>query len=363
MKKILRRFGCSTVLAGLSCAAHAQDSGVTLYGVLDSSIQYARSGGKSTTAVDSGDVQPSIWGLKGTESLGGGYSAIFKLEGGINVNNGASTQTGKLFGRESWVGLGSPYGSIHVGLNNTPEMWGLVRFETGDLGHWDWGHAANNYDFFFSTKVANSIYYTSPVVGGLQLSVLWGFGANGDATQPSTLGNTFSAGIYYANGPFAFEADYLSQVYTTASVVTPTSPTSTGNHDLFGVSYDFGIAKIDGLFVLHRGAANVTVQNMYAVPNNYYYEISAQIPHVLNGLVMASFGQYKLQRDSAGDSTSYGLRYDYHLSKTTGLYTGVAYVKNGSVAGFTENGGQGSGLPVTRGHNELATVVGMMHVF
>jgi predicted porin len=364
MKNNLKMCWSAAFLSGLSCAAHAQSS-VTLYGVLDTSIQYARSGGQSTIREDSSNAYPSNWGLQGAEDIGGGTQVIFRLESGINVVNGQTAQTGKLFGREAWVGMSGAYGRFQLGLNNTPEMLGLVHFLAGDLGHWDWGHAANNYDFFPSTKIANSAIYFSPNISGFTFSAMWGFGANGDTTQPSTLGNTLSLGMYYAKGPLAFEADYLSQVYTAARVITAEAPTETGNHDLFGVSYDFGVVKVDGLFVLHRGAGSVTTLNTatFADPNNFYYEVSAQIPRVLNGTLMASFGQYKLQSNSAGDSTSYALRYDYRLSKRTGVYTGVSYIKNGSGASFTENSGQGPGIAVRPGENQLASVVGIVHAF
>jgi predicted porin len=76
-------------LAAMTSVAHAQSS-VTLYGALDTSIAYFgnqqganRSGG--TFQLAAGNLSPNLWGLKGTEDLGGGLSAIFKLESGFNV--------------------------------------------------------------------------------------------------------------------------------------------------------------------------------------------------------------------------------------------------------------------------------------
>lgn len=363
MKNYLNKSGFAVCLAALSCTAHAQSS-VTLYGVLDSSIQFGHTGGQNTTRVDSGNVYPSQWGMQGSEDIGGGNKVIFRLESGINVSNGTTAQTGKLFGREAWVGMSGPYGRVQLGLNNTPEMWGLARFEAGDLGHWDWGHAANNYNFFVSTKISNSIIYVSPKIAGFTFSAMYGLGANGDPTEPRTFGNTASVGVYYEKGPLALEADYESQVYSTAPTIVAGSPTETGNHDLFGASYDFGFAKLDGLFVLHRGASSVKINPAtFADPNNFYYDISAQIPNVFNGMVIVDFGQYKLQGNSKGNSTSYGLRYDYRISKRTGVYAGLAMVRNGSQATFTENPAQGAGIPVSPGNNLLTSVVGIVHAF
>ncbi len=364
MKKITKNMLCAVPAAAYALSAHSQSS-VTLYGAIDNSVQFARTGGKDTTRLDTSNVYPSNWGIQGIEDIGGGNRVIFRLESGINGNNGTTAQANKIFGREAWVGMSGNFGRFQIGLNNTPEMYGLIRFETGVLGHWDWGHAANNYDFFNSTKIANSVLYTSPNLAGFTFSAMYGRGANGDPTLPSTLGDTVAAGIYYTNGPFAFEADYESQVFTTSSPALAGSPTETGTHNLVGISYDFGIAKIDGIVVVHRGAAAVRSLSatIYADPNNIYYDLSAQIPTDSKGALMLSFGQYKRQGDSAGNSTSYGLRYDYRMSNRTGVYTGVAGVRNGNEASFTVNGSQGGGIPVAPGKNELALIAGIVHMF
>lgn len=366
MNPYIRGICCALPCLALSYTAHAQSS-VTLYGLLDTSIQYAHSGGTSTTRLDSSNVQTSMWGLRGQEDLGGSTKIIFKLENGFDVNNGVDAQTNKIFGREAWVGAVGDFGSVKIGLNNTPMAYALIHFSMGDLGHWDWGHASNNYDFFVSTRTSNSIYYTSPIVAGFQLSALYARGANGDPTLPRTLGDTASLGLNYTNGPFAIEADYESLVYGRTATATPTSSTETGNFEFFGASYDFQFVKLGGLVMVHRGAGDVKTANssVYADPNNLYYDVSALFPHVLstNGSLMLSFGQYKLQGNTAGDSSSLGLRYDYHLSPRTGVYAGVAGIKNGSLANFTQTGAQFSGIPVAAGNNQIAVLTGMMTRF
>jgi GBP family porin len=108
MKKILVS---AAVCSVFSITAHAQSS-VTLYGVIDAGVVYANnshvpgsaSSGQSW-GVGSGTVSNTLWGLKGSEDLGGGMHAIFKLESGFNVNNGAFTQPNEIFGRQSYVGV------------------------------------------------------------------------------------------------------------------------------------------------------------------------------------------------------------------------------------------------------------------
>jgi predicted porin len=108
------------LVSSASCLAQ---SSVDLYGIVDLALR-AGTGPTSnnapapsghTTAVSSGIDNTSRWGIKGQESLGGGWKALFLLEGGINVDTGASAKSDRLFDRQAWAGLGSAYGTLAVG--------------------------------------------------------------------------------------------------------------------------------------------------------------------------------------------------------------------------------------------------------
>lgn len=104
----------------LSSAAYAQSS-VTLYGIVDVGVLYvnnAVSGGKGGQqwSLASSNLQGSRLGLRGTEDLGGGLSALFVLENGFTTNNGKLAQGGDLFGRQAFVGLSSQkFGMLTLG--------------------------------------------------------------------------------------------------------------------------------------------------------------------------------------------------------------------------------------------------------
>ncbi|UCF25560.1 MAG: porin, partial [Ralstonia sp.] len=106
----------------LACASTAWgQSGVTLYGVTDVNLEFANNVGAVPQAankyspgpanhvvrMDSGGLAGSRWGLRGVEDLGGGLSALFVLESGFGLNNGSLQQSGRLFGRQAFVGLKS----------------------------------------------------------------------------------------------------------------------------------------------------------------------------------------------------------------------------------------------------------------
>src|ERR1700748_3545405 len=82
--------------ASLGAQAAMAQSSVTMYGILDTGVEYlthADAKGDSLVRVPkiTGTI-PSRWGIRGKEDLGGGYPAIFTLENGFNVGNGAVNQ-------------------------------------------------------------------------------------------------------------------------------------------------------------------------------------------------------------------------------------------------------------------------------
>src|ERR1700737_4890274 len=113
MKKTLLALAVTTPTAG---AAHAQSS-VTLYGLIDAGISWVSNSKGSKLFQESNNAMNSDrWGLRGAEDLGGGLKAIFVLENGFSINNGALGQGGLEFGRQAYVGLSSDqYGTVTLG--------------------------------------------------------------------------------------------------------------------------------------------------------------------------------------------------------------------------------------------------------
>jgi len=107
----------------MSSASCLAQSGVDLYGIADVGLRAASGLSANNapalpghaTAVSSGIDNTSRWGIKGQEALGGGWKALFRLEGGINADTGAAAKSDRLFDRQAWAGLDSPYGSLALG--------------------------------------------------------------------------------------------------------------------------------------------------------------------------------------------------------------------------------------------------------
>ena len=128
------KFRSTALAALLACSGSAfAQSNVTLYGVADVYMQFAK-GDQSSKSLESGGLSGSRLGFKGREDLGDGLKAFFQLETGMAMDTGKTTQGGVFFGRQALVGLSGGFGSFSAGRQYTPHFIALDAddpFETG----------------------------------------------------------------------------------------------------------------------------------------------------------------------------------------------------------------------------------------
>src|ERR1700761_3996584 len=226
-------------LGAFAGAAHAQSS-VTLYGIVDAGILF-NNNVKGLHEYALSQANSSRWGLKGTEDLGGGLSAIFTLESGYTTGTGALAQGGLEFGRKAFVGLSSTtFGTLTAGRQYSASNDLTSVFASGA----DWAasglaygtRAADVDNVDTSNRVQNSLKYISPNYNGLQAGALYSLGGQaGDFTKNSVI----DAAVSYANGPLHLGAGYTfvkDPYYATygnqGNSSTPTSSTTGANDNM-----------------------------------------------------------------------------------------------------------------------------------
>lgn len=184
--------------------AHAQSS-VTLYGILDAGVTYvSNSGGSHLVEFSDGVSYGNRWGIKGTEDLGGGLSAVFVLENGFHLGNGQSGFGGAEFGRQAYVGLSNQWGTLSFGdqLDMTEEM--VYAY---NISAWGSGYAIHQGDFdrFNGDRLPNSVKFLSKEFGGFTFGGMWSFGnVAGNFHENSA----YSVGAHFARGSFTLGAAY-----------------------------------------------------------------------------------------------------------------------------------------------------------
>lgn len=202
MKTVIN--GLGGILLLCSCGSAFAQSSVTLYGLVDTTVRYltnANSSNDSQVAMGEGVETPSRWGLKGREDLGGGLSAVFRLENQFQLWSGKlDNNSNQLFQRQSYVGLSSSqYGTITVGRQQTPffEQMGNTYDPLTVADFWQDGWAYNPVGPFLFTN--SSVKY-SGTFAGLQVEGMYGFGGvPGRTAENSMYGFTAS----YTAGPLS----------------------------------------------------------------------------------------------------------------------------------------------------------------
>ena len=214
-------------LFAAAAPAFAQSS-VTLYGIVDEAIRYqtnAGPGGHDLVSMTSGPETHSRWGLRGSEDLGGGWSAVFRLENGFEAFDGQLHVPDTLFSRQAYVGLSNDkWGSLTFGRQYAPvyDTLGDV-FDPLTVGnYWQNSWMYNGIGNYL--EVNNSVKYKGSF-DNLAIDALYGF-----SNQPGALGigSTYAAELTYTFGPAMLNAGF-QQVSVPTSATTSSVGTSVGS--------------------------------------------------------------------------------------------------------------------------------------
>jgi len=341
----------------LVASSAAMANGVTIYGIADVGI--ASTSGKTGFYGD-GNNGTTLIGIRGSEDLGGGLTAGFNLESGLNYNAGATGANGggngNLFNRAANVSLSTEnlgltlgnqfandvlatfvYGATAVGGDgvNVPAMVrlfggipGAVAQTSGGLNLADGTSpiTANNTIFFVPEAAQLSFS-----VAGLKGNVMTR-GTQKSATESTynaaTLGGSFG-GVNAAIGHKSAGFDASSDNHRTTFVAANTS---------------FGDIRINGAYANNSGLVSGST-----------YVVGASMPLVAG---ISAGLTYAKGISGQGNMTAGSLQYD--LSKRT-----LGYL---NYASFSEAGG-GSGTVALTGNTGFAVTgkslltVGIKHSF
>lgn len=326
-------------------ASFAQSS-VTLYGIISVGIGYtSNQGGKSLVSLVNGPTYPARFGLKGREDLGGGYAAIFTLENGFSITNGSLAQGGKLFGRQSFVGLtNAKYGTLTAGRQYDEMASQLVWSEaSARFASFYAAHIGDSDNIFDTIRQNNTIRYASPTFNGFSFAGQYSF-----SNSTSFADNrAYSIGASYLRGPLHLGIAMLQND-------NPASTTNTNGaiNDSYGFTspftlsannapvvqqrtfagaagYDFGFVNFamnySNVLFKYRDFTGRRVQNIEVVLDKRFR------PDLLAGIGY-TFTVSDLSNGKQGHYNQLNAGVVYSLSKRTDLIGTVSYQRAGGAA-------------------------------
>ena len=339
----MQKRSIAILLAVLPIEGALAQSNVTMYGLIDGGISYvSNQGGHSVTKFDDGIYAPNLFGLQGSEDIGGGTKVIFKLENQFQLGTGAMLQQG-IFGRNAYVGLddshlgkltfGNVYDFMFTSLTeagNSPGVFtgGLYNFAAGPFqklnipqnptGWFDWSRTSG-------IPTANSIKYQSPVFAGLSAGALY---APGGVAGSFGSNSAMSFGLNYGAGPFGLGAAYTQKKYPGSSGGSPQIPVwnwGIGTHYVFGPVYTV--------------ADFTTVHNSYSGAAAYAAQVGASWQITPAWSLGASY-MYMKGNDELDNNHAHqvGATLNYSLSKRTMVYAEGVYQKASAGAQAAING-------------------------
>lgn len=379
----------ATVIATFCGAAHAQSS-ITLYGVIDAGLSYVNNsrtadGSASMLKYEDGIASGTRWGLRGGEDLGGGLKALFVLENGFSTNTGRAGQSGALFGRQAYVGLKKRgFGTLSFGrqYSFSSDYLGGNYSTAGQTVANNYAYHINDVDQLASSRINNSIKFSSDNFGGFTFGALYGFsnqaGAFGGAPATTTADGTaagsssaYSFGVNYANGPFSIGAAYTDIRYPNQSA--PAFPTTIANVSMgtvrnlstFGVGTRYKL-NATTLWALYT---NTTFRPLSGASSTFaIYEAGAKYAFTPAWTLAGSYTLMDLSGARQGTWHQFDVGLDYALSKRTDVYMlgiyQLASGRNGSQDVQAQIGLNASYFGTSgTANNQMAVRAGMRHRF
>ncbi|CAN7236072.1 porin [Acidovorax sp. LjRoot129] len=316
-----------------SGAAMAQSS-VTLFGVVDATYAYGSGSVANRSQLTNSGYNSSRLGFRGVEDLGGGLSASFWLEAGLNNDNGTggvtntnnqaatSTGGGLVFNRRSTVSLNGGFGEVRLGRDYTPQFWNLTVFDPfGTNGVGTTQTLNSSLGGPTTIRASNAIGYFLPGnLGGFYGQAQYYLGENLSNAANKKDGNGLAARVGYANGPI-----------NVALAASQTKYLVSGNIKSWnlGGQYDLGVAKI---------MAHYNQDKISGGADGKGFLIGGLVP-VGAGEVRLAYSTYKVDTVGADPrSNKIALGYVHNLSKRTALYATYAHVSNKNGAAQSLNG-------------------------
>ena len=328
--------------------ASAQGTSVTLYGNIDTAVEYvnniADGTGGSNSSVHFTTVTstwPSYWGLRGTEKLSDNLSAVFTLESGFGKATGMSGQGGRLFGRQAWVGLKGDWGQFALGRQYSMFFWANIH---GDImGPNAYGLATLD-NYFPNARMDNSVTYRGSF-DNFTFGAAWARGWGVNAAYDVLKGEGTGANNYYGLGSGDKDRRILANAYV--------------KFDALKVALTYLNRKNDGVNGVGNNVPGLGDRSdLWSLGASYGVTPAVTLDGSVN------YMRYKNATAGSQKVWYYVARVKYALSKRTSVYASASYMDNDDATRLSAAGGTpGPNILPNAGQSQTAVMAGLRHSF
>jgi len=320
----MKKSTLAIAVASLAASSAALAGDPTVYGNVHITLQQLDKGNPDGPDLSS---NTSAIGVKGSEDLGDGMKAIYKVEfqldatdGGWSNVSGVDTTAGTvsttsngnaLTQRDVFAGLKGGFGTIKFGTmsSNYKQMGGkndsLYRTPAEGRGFIHTQSRLHNGRADNRGRQTNTIQYVSPKFGGVEVVV--------NTTANDNKDESVGAGIRWSSKTILAYVDYIDTVPGGASVSTNKTESAVKVGGKFSADAFFIGAQ-------YESAADVTGYDYTHVNGGFLID--------KNNILTATVGGAAHDTTSTLDTSSFALAYDHKMSKQTDVY--VAYMDKSS---------------------------------
>jgi predicted porin len=306
--------------AALGTAPMMASAGVKVYGQAQVEIASEDAGtASSQTTVE--DNARGRMGVKASEKLGNGMTAIAKFEWKIDTTEGGR-DTGQ---RESFVGLKGGFGTLQLGnLKSGYKYTGGVKYDpfvatnleargTGGMSKGELGNGSFGHNSFMN----NAIGYMSPKMGALSAWVTY---------SPDEAGTSKGS-----DGDYTLGVKYKAKNFEVFVAAVNNDDAAGGDGVKFGGQFKMGMHKISAQVEnLSGNTGNTAIGNVDA--DLWFVGYQGKFG---NNILVAQFGNRDVD-GAANDTDYYALGVIHKMSKQTRVFAGFRSTDGGTSATETD---------------------------